>query len=111
MPLALAALFRFVRQANPILDQGDFNEAQRKQIIDALKKLNTLVGVFDMELHPLNAGQRALIHRREEARSAKQWAEADRLREELLENGLRVVDTATGTRWERTGAAMPAKRD
>jgi cysteinyl-tRNA synthetase len=109
MPLALAALFRFVRQANPILDQGDFNEAQRKQIVDVLKKLNALVGVFDMELQPLNAEERALIDRREKARSAKMWVESDRLRQELLERGLRVFDTTTGTRWERIGEASVAK--
>lgn len=101
MPLALAALFRFVRQANPILDLGDFNEAQRKQILDVLKKLNALVGVFDMELQPLSPKDRTLIQMREEARKAKRWAEADRLREELVERGLKVFDTATGTRWER----------
>jgi cysteinyl-tRNA synthetase len=101
MPLALAALFRFVRQANPILDLGNFNEAQRRQILDVLKKLNALVGVFDMELQPLNPEDRALIQMREEARKAKRWAEADHLREELLERGLKVFDTATGTRWER----------
>jgi cysteinyl-tRNA synthetase len=110
MPPALAALFRFVRQANPILDRGDFTEAQRKQILDVLKRLNTLVGVFDMELQPLNPEQLALINRREEARSAKQWVEADSIRQKLLESGLRVVDTGTGTRWERTGAAMPVTR-
>jgi cysteinyl-tRNA synthetase len=108
LPLALAALFRFVRQANPILDQGDFNEGQRKQILDVLKKLNALVGVFDMELQSLNAEEQALIYRREEARSAKRWAESDRLRQELLERGLKVFDSATGTRWERTGGASVA---
>ncbi len=109
MPPALAALFRFVRQANPILDQGDFNEAQRKQILDVLKKLNALVGVFDMELQPLSAEERALIDRREEARSAKMWVESDRLRQELLERGLRVFDTTTGTRWERMGEVSAVK--
>ncbi len=100
MPLALAALFKFVRQANPILDRGDFNEAQRKQVLDVLKKLNALMGVFDMELQPLTVEERDLIQRREEARKAKKWAEADRIRKDLQERGLRVFDTATGTRWE-----------
>jgi cysteinyl-tRNA synthetase len=101
VPLALAALFRFVRRANPILDSGSFNESQRRQIVDVFRKLNALFGVFDMELHPLDPEELAMIQTREEARKAKQWAEADRLREELLERGLRVFDTATGTRCER----------
>jgi cysteinyl-tRNA synthetase len=100
MSLALTALFKFVRQANPILDHGDFNEAQRKQVLEVLKKLNALMGVFDMELQPLTVEERVLIQRREEARKEKKWAEADRIRKELEERGLRVFDTATGTRWE-----------
>ncbi len=54
MPPALAALFKFVRQTNPILDRGDFSEAQRQHILDVFKKLNALMGVFDMELQPLH---------------------------------------------------------
>ena len=103
LPLALAALFRFVRQINPILDQSAFNEAQRTQILDVLKKLNGLIGVFDMELQPLSSEERALIQQREEARKAQNWVDADRLREQLGQRGLRVIDTATGTRWERIG--------
>ncbi len=103
LPLALAALFRFVRLVNPILDQSSFNEAQRTQILDVLKKLNGLIGVFDMELEPLSADDQALLHRRDEARKAQNWADSDRLREELGQRGLRVIDTATGTRWERAG--------
>jgi cysteinyl-tRNA synthetase len=101
IPAALAALFRFVRQANPIFDLGDFTEAQRKQILDVLKKLNGLVGVLDTELLPLDAKDRALIELREAARKAKKWAEADRLRTELLKRGLKVLDTPAGTRCER----------
>ena len=106
LPPALAALFRFVRQVNPILDRSDFNEAQRNQILDVLKKLNVLMGVFDMELQPLSAEDRILLQRREEARKLQKWAEADRLREELLQRGLRLLDTANGTRWERVGKTV-----
>ncbi len=52
LPPALAQLFRFVRQVNPILDQSTFNEAQRTQILEVWKKLNGLMGCFDMELQP-----------------------------------------------------------
>ena len=101
LPPALAQLFRFVRQVNPILDQSTFNEAQRTQILEVLKKLNGLMGVFDMELQPLSTEERSLIKQRKEARQARDWPESDRLRDELAHRGLRVIDTTTGTRWER----------
>jgi cysteinyl-tRNA synthetase len=41
----------------------------------------------------------ALVQAREQARSTRQWAEADRLREELASLGVQVIDTAEGSRW------------
>ncbi len=39
---------------------------------------------------------------REAARAAKEWAEADRIRDELAEQGVEVQDTPDGVRWRRT---------
>jgi cysteinyl-tRNA synthetase len=41
----------------------------------------------------------ALVRAREQARTSKQWGEADRLREELAALGVQVIDTAEGSRW------------
>jgi cysteinyl-tRNA synthetase len=41
----------------------------------------------------------ALCVQRDEARAAKDWAEADRLRDELVALGVEVRDSAEGTRW------------
>ncbi len=40
------------------------------------------------------------IRLRNEARAAKNWAEADRIRKELLEQGIVLKDSPTGTTWE-----------
>ncbi|MFP5213318.1 MAG: cysteine synthase [Acidobacteriota bacterium] len=101
MPKALADLFRFVRQANPVIDREGLSEGQRGQILDVLQRLNSILGVFDLELQPLSEEEEALIMRRETSRKAGNWEESDQLREELMGRGLRVTDTATGTRWER----------
>ena len=45
---------------------------------------------------------RALADRREEARAARDFAEADRLRDELAERGWEVRDTADGARLVRS---------
>lgn len=100
-PKALAALFRFTRTANPILDSGEFSEPQRLQILEILQRLNAILGILDLDFEDLSSEEEALLRARDEARNAKEWARADRLREELLRRGLQVVDTPAGTRWRR----------
>jgi len=102
IPKAMAALYRFVRQMHPILDTAQFDETQRSQILDSVEKLNRILGVFDLDLKGLSPEEQTLVARREAARAAKNWEEADRLREDLLNRGVRVLDTPCGTRWERT---------
>lgn len=43
----------------------------------------------------------ALIARRAEAKAAKNWAEADRIRDELKAQGIELIDTKEGTTWKR----------
>jgi cysteinyl-tRNA synthetase len=47
----------------------------------------------------LPQGAAALIEERDRARTAKDWATADRLRRELAAMGITVIDTPTGTHW------------
>ena len=43
----------------------------------------------------------ALVAAREAARAAKDWAEADRIRDELAARGIVVEDTPRGPEWRR----------
>ncbi|OHX19192.1 cysteine--tRNA ligase [Chromobacterium sphagni] len=43
----------------------------------------------------------ALIQARKDARAAKNWAESDRIRDELTANGIVLEDGAAGTSWRR----------
>lgn len=101
VPRALACLFRFIRQFNPILDREAFSETQQRQITDVFHKINGIMGIFDMELQPLSEEDKELILRREEARNSADWTMADQIRETLLQRGLKLIDTPLGTRWER----------
>ena len=44
----------------------------------------------------------ALVVARDEARARKDWAESDRIREELKGRGIVLEDTADGTVWRRS---------
>ena len=43
----------------------------------------------------------ALVAARAEAKKAKNWAEADRIRDELKARGSEIIDTPQGAKWKR----------
>ncbi len=43
----------------------------------------------------------ALVAARTEAKKAKNWAEADRIRDELKARGIEIIDTPQGAKWKR----------
>ena len=49
----------------------------------------------------LGPDQEALLEARAAARNARNWAESDRLRDELAQHGIVVEDTRDGQRWRR----------
>ena len=55
----------------------------------------TVLGEGDPEID-------ALVLARQQARQAKNWAEADRIRDELAAMGITLVDTKEGVQWKRT---------
>lgn len=104
VPRGLAALFRLIRQVNPILDEGGFSEPQRLRMLEVLGRVDGILGILDLEAGALTPEETALMELRETARKAKRWDESDRIRDQLLARGIRVLDTSRGTRWERVGA-------
>lgn len=53
--------------------------------------------------------QRDLLAQRVETRNSKNWAESDRLRDELARQGLEVKDTSQGQRWVRSDILSAAE--
>jgi len=95
-PKAIAQLFTLVRRANQLADGGDTDAAA--PLAAAVREICRAVG---LELHE-GAGDipdavADLARRRDEARAAKGWVEADRLRDEIQAAGFLVEDTAAGT--------------
>ena len=43
----------------------------------------------------------ALVAARAEAKKAKNWAEADRIRDELKAQGIEIIDTPQGAKWKK----------
>jgi len=98
---ALAAVFGFIRKLNPYLSDGRISEKQKKTALAAMERLDSVLNVLQCLEPELDEDTCRLLETRAEARRKKSWDEADRLRQELLERGIKVIDTPEGTRWKR----------
>ena len=123
-PRALAALFVFAREANRLLDEGRTPGPAAlsvlelaEEVLDVMPsgsaKLSATAGTEAGELEPAPpadavAADRWAVswaRRRTEAKAARQYAEADRIRALLREHGYEVRDTRDGSDVVRSGAA------
>lgn len=101
-PEALASIFTFVKRANALIDAGDLGSDAATSVLDALQRINSVLGIFKFERDALTPDLAALVERRDAARRKHDYAESDRIRDMLLSRGIAVEDTPSGTRWKRT---------
>ena len=99
---AIGALFHFIKHVNPIVQDGQLDKDQKNDVLEALRQVNTVLGVLRLEQCPLTPEIDRLIRLRERARQLKDWTAADSAREELLRKGVTIHDTASGPVWERS---------
>jgi cysteinyl-tRNA synthetase len=95
-PGVVALLFGLVTEANTALDGGDATAAGRAWA--TVREICDAVGIQLVAGAEVPAEIENLARLRDEARGAKDWAEADRLRDEIRAAGWEVEDTADGTR-------------
>jgi cysteinyl-tRNA synthetase len=101
---ALAAVFEYVRDANSAMDSRDFRAGN---VAAALQFLARFDSVFDVLRPTAQAGQLsdaavdALIEERTAAKKARNFARADQVRQQLLDQGIILEDTKSGVRWKR----------
>ena len=98
---AIGALFHFIKHVNPIVQEGQLDKEQKNDVLEALRQVNIVLGVLQLEQCPLTPEIDRLIRLRERARQLKDWTAADSAREELLRQGVTIHDTASGPVWER----------
>jgi cysteinyl-tRNA synthetase len=101
---ALGAVYEFIRETNIAMDGGQFRQGN---VASARRLLDDFDRVFDVLKPTVAEGAltdeevEALVRQRMEAKKARDFARADRIRAELLEKGIVVEDTRDGVRWKR----------
>ncbi len=102
---ALGALFEGVRELNRRLDARALSTADAARATALVRELDAVLGIAAPQDPGLSPELAALLEARVTARANRQWAESDRLRDELAARGIAVEDTRDGQRWRRTVAA------
>lgn len=107
-PIALSVLFDMARDINKLREENNIVEAEKSA--SQLKKLGEIFGILQMDPDLFLQGDvsddfaaqvEKLIADRNAARKNKNYAEADRIRQELQKLNVVIEDAATGTTWRK----------
>ncbi len=98
----ITAIFELVKDINTTVITA---EPSKELVEYAAKLFDELTGVlglvYNRKADSLDDEIEKMIEARNEARKAKNWAEADRIRDELKSQGIVLEDTAQGVKWHR----------
>lgn len=98
---AIAALFELTRDINVLLT-GTPSRALCEKALAVFEELTGVLGLlYDRGQTTLDEDVEAMIAARTEARKQKNWAESDRIRDQLKDMGIVLEDTPQGVKWHR----------
>lgn len=107
-PVALSILFEMARDIHKFKETNKKEQANR--IAAQLKLFGELFGILQTDVETFLKSDitddfaqtvNALIEKRTLARQSKNWAESDRIRNELTAMGVVIEDTGNGTAWRK----------
>jgi cysteinyl-tRNA synthetase len=104
---ALGAMFELVRALNAAIDSHELGTGDVPAVKAAFAGFDRVLGVLSLRrqedqqttLPPEEIDR--LVTARQEARKRRDFAEGDRIREQLVAAGIVLEDSPAGTRWKR----------
>jgi cysteinyl-tRNA synthetase len=101
-PIALGALFTFIRAANAELARNGDDVAALEIARSAFAKINGVLDIVpEREVVDDASEIEALLAERKAAREARDFARSDAIRAEIESRGIEIKDGPTGTVWKR----------
>jgi cysteinyl-tRNA synthetase len=101
---ALAAVFEYVRDVNTAMDTSEFRAGNVEAALAFLQQFDAIFDVLAPTVQTNQIGDseiESMIAERTAAKKSKNFARADQIREQLLEQGIILEDTKSGVRWKR----------
>ena len=101
-PLAMGALFTFIRRANAELEKNGDDAASLESARRAFARVNEVLDVIpEMEGGDDATAIEGLLAERKAARERRDFARSDAIRKSLEECGIEIKDGPSGTSWKR----------
>ncbi|MDP9201025.1 MAG: cysteine--tRNA ligase [Gemmatimonadota bacterium] len=103
-PIALGALFMFVRKANAELDRNGVDKRALEKARGVFARINSVLDVVPKAVGPdpeLARWVEERLNARKEARAQRDFASADTIRAEIEGRGIAIEDTPQGTKWKK----------
>ncbi len=103
-PIALGALFTFVRKANAELDRNGVDKRALEKAREVFARINSVLDVVPVAVGPdpeLARWVEEKLVARKDARARREFAEADRIRGEIEGRGVAIEDSPQGTKWKK----------
>lgn len=99
---AISAVFELVRDINANVVTASPSAELVRTATEIFDELTDVLGlVYNRKTDSLDNEIEKIIEQRNEARKSKNWAEADRIRDELKAMGIVLEDTPHGVKWRR----------
>ena len=98
--IALSHIFDFVKEINTLMMENKIGKNNAKKIISLMHGFDSVLGILGEKEEKLSAELKKLIDEREKARKVKDFAKADKIRNELKQKGIILEDTKEGVRWK-----------
>ena len=101
-PEALAAIFTLITDLNAQDDRIALTREERNAVLEFLDETDSIFAAWPREEGTLDTEIESLIEQRSAAKIAKNWAESDRLRDQLKAMGIILEDRKDGSvDWRR----------
>ena len=104
-PIALGALFTFIRRANAELDRNGVDRRSLEKAREVFARINSVLDVIPEAAGPdpeLARWVEEKLAARKAARAQRDFAKADAIRKEIDARGIAIEDTPHGTKWKKT---------